>query len=131
MSYGRRILSPVKCEAADAEGFGYCGTRALDAALRADALVSDAKDREDICEWCAVEGKVDYSALYETLSRVLAEDRRLRKDLDVPKSDFFKAIGAGLISGQVRCIAHSITPGLGRQRRPAAQQGAEDGRRRR
>ena len=73
-----------KCEAADAEGFGYCGTRALDAALRADALVSDAKDREDICEWCAVEGKVDYAALYETLSRVLAEDRRLRKDLDVP-----------------------------------------------
>ena len=73
-----------KCEAADAEGFGYCGTRALDAALRADALVSDAKDREDICDWCAVEGKVDYSALYETLSRVLAEDRRLRKDLDVP-----------------------------------------------
>uniref|UniRef100_A0A7S3ZYM0 HTH araC/xylS-type domain-containing protein n=1 Tax=Pelagomonas calceolata TaxID=35677 RepID=A0A7S3ZYM0_9STRA len=74
-----------KCEAADAEGFGYCGTRALDAALRADALVSDAKDREDICDWCAVEGKVDYAALYETLSRVLAEDRRLRKDLDVPK----------------------------------------------
>jgi hypothetical protein len=74
-----------KCEAADAEGFGYCGTRALDAALRADALVPTAADREDICDWCAVEGKVDYSALYETLSRVLAEDRRLRKDLDVPK----------------------------------------------
>jgi hypothetical protein len=52
--------------------------------LRADQLVSDARDREDICEWCAVEGKVDYAALYETLSRVLAEDRRLRKDLDVP-----------------------------------------------
>ena len=32
-----------------------------------------------------MEGKVDYSALYETLARVLAEDRRLRKDLDVPK----------------------------------------------
>ena len=31
-----------------------------------------------------MEGKVDYAALYETLSRVLAEDRRLRKDLDVP-----------------------------------------------
>ena len=60
-----------KCEGADAEGFGYCGTRALDAALRADQLVSDARDREDICEWCAVEGKVDYAALYETLSRVL------------------------------------------------------------
>ena len=22
---------------------------------------------EDICDWCAVEGKVDYAALYETL----------------------------------------------------------------
>lgn len=79
-------LVASKCEAADAEGFGYCGAKSLDAALRADPVLLDAADRQDICDWCTLDGKVDYAALYETLSRVLAEDRRLRTDLEVPSA---------------------------------------------
>ena len=73
---GRRL---PKCEAADAEEKDIAVRKRWMRLLGLMQLVSDAKDREDICDWCAVEGKVDYAALYETLSHVLAEDRRLRK----------------------------------------------------